>query len=150
MLCCSNPINNPSLEISPIWFPLIGKEFKCDLTWVFCFLSVMLCYVTLCYVMLCYVTLCCFVLLCCVVLCYVISCCYIMLCYVTLCYVVLCYVTFRCVTLCYVVLCYVMLCYVMLCVSFYFHELSVLIVLYFTIFVLTESYLYFIIWYLDL
>jgi hypothetical protein len=39
------------------------------------------------------------------------------------------------------------LCYVFLCVWFYLHELSVLVVLYFTIFVFTESYLYFIIWY---
>jgi len=40
--------------------------------------------------------------------------------------------------------------YVFLCVWFYLHELSVLVVLYFTIFVFTQSYLYFIICYLDL
>jgi hypothetical protein len=48
----------------------------------------------------------------------------------------------------YVMLCYVTLHYIILCVLFYFHELSALIVSYFTIF--TESYLYFTIRYLDL
>jgi hypothetical protein len=28
MLCSNNPISQPSLEICPIWFPLINKEFK--------------------------------------------------------------------------------------------------------------------------
>jgi hypothetical protein len=44
----------------------------------------------------------------------------------------------------------IFLCYVFLYVWFYLHELCVLVVLYFTVFVFTESYLYFIIWYLDL
>jgi hypothetical protein len=36
MLCSGNPISHLSLEISPVWFPLIRKELKCDLTQVFC------------------------------------------------------------------------------------------------------------------
>lgn len=32
MLCSNNPISLPSLEISlTVWFPLRGKELKCDL-----------------------------------------------------------------------------------------------------------------------
>lgn len=31
VLCSETPIRQPSLEISPLWFPLIGKEINCYL-----------------------------------------------------------------------------------------------------------------------
>jgi len=43
VLCSNNSISQPSLEISPIWFPLIGKELKCDLGYVSYFSSLMFC-----------------------------------------------------------------------------------------------------------
>jgi hypothetical protein len=44
-LCPEIPIRQPSLEISPLWFPLIGKEINCYLGWVSCFYHVVFCVV---------------------------------------------------------------------------------------------------------
>jgi hypothetical protein len=38
-LCSHCPISQSSLQISPIWFPFIWKELKCDLGYVPCSLS---------------------------------------------------------------------------------------------------------------
>jgi hypothetical protein len=39
MLCSDNPLSQFSLEKSPVLFPMIGKELKCDLVDVSCFFS---------------------------------------------------------------------------------------------------------------
>jgi len=41
VLCSETPIRQPSLEISPLWFPLIGKEINCYLGQVSRFYHVM-------------------------------------------------------------------------------------------------------------
>jgi len=43
VLCSDNTISQPSLEISPIWLPLIGKELKWDLGYVSYFSPLMFC-----------------------------------------------------------------------------------------------------------
>jgi len=41
VLCSETPIRQLSFEISPLWFPLIGKEINCYLGQVSCFYHVM-------------------------------------------------------------------------------------------------------------